>query len=376
VSAGETNILFLNENGTPIAVLDVTVQQSSKGLAATIARLVPGSSIQVQTLNSRIVLSGTARSSDDIEKAISIATQFAGSEEAVASVMSVDGAEQVMLKVTIAEVQRETVKQLGIDLSTTLSVGGLSTTLVTAPGLGGASNVVSPNSAKTGFSLGNLSVEATIKALERRGAVRTLAEPVLTAISGAKAEFLAGGEFPVPTGYKDGEVTYTFKPFGVEVVFTPTVHANNIISLEVETKVSELNAEGGYTSGPVTIPATKERRAKTSVKLGAGSTLALAGLIEEEQRQRFNEVPGLGKIPILGTLFRSRDFIRSETELLILVTPYLTEAGHAQDFTLPTDKFTMADDAEAYFLGHMEKMYGVGGDKNGNLQGSIGFVLD
>jgi len=146
--------------------------------------------------------------------------------------------------------------------------------------------------------------------------------------------------------------------------------------LEVETKVSELNAEGGYTSGPVTIPATKERRAKTSVKLGAGSTLALAGLIEEEQRQRFNEVPGLGKIPILGTLFRSRDFIRSETELLILVTPYLTEAGHAQDFTLPTDKFTMADDAEAYFLGHMEKMYGVGGDKNGNLQGSIGFVLD
>jgi len=376
VSLGETNILFLDENGTPIAVLDVTVQQSSKGLEATIARLVPGSSVQVQTMNGKLVLSGTVRSDDDLTKAMAISGQFAGDIDNVASVVSVDGAQQVMLKVTIAEVQRETVKQLGIDLSTTLSVGGLSTTLVTSPGLGGVSNVVSQNSAKTGFSMGNLSVEATIKALERRGAIRMLAEPVLTAISGAKAEFLAGGEFPVPTAFRDGEITYTFKKFGIDLAFTPTVHTGSEISMEIETNVSELSAEGGYTAGPVTIPATKERKAKTSVKMRAGATLAIAGLIEEKQRQRFNEVPGLGKIPILGTLFRSRDFIRSETELLILVTPYLTEAGRAQDYTLPTDKFTMSDDAASYFLGHMEQMYGVGGEKNGNLQGSIGFVLD
>lgn len=376
VALGETNILFLNDQGMPIAVLDVTVQQSSKGLAATIARLLPGSAIDVDTMNGKIVLSGTVRSDDDMQKAIAIAGQFADGPDTVASVISIDGAQQVMLKVTIAEVQRETVKQLGIDLSTTLSIGGLSTTLISAPGLGGVSNVVSPNSMKSGFSLGNLSVDATIKALERRGAIRLLAEPVLTAISGAKAEFLAGGEFPVPTGFKDGEITYTFKKFGVDLAFTPVVHTNNDISMEIETSVSEINAEGGYTAGPVTIPATKERRAKTSVRLRAGTTLAIAGLIEEKQRQRFNEIPGLGKIPILGTLFRSRDFIRAETELLILVTPYLTESGSVNDYTLPTDKLTMADDAAAYFLGQMEKMYGVGGENEGNLQGSIGFVLD
>ncbi len=161
---------------------------------------------------------------------------------------------------------------------------------------------MAPNSSNIGFSFGNLSVDATVKALERRGALRTLAEPTLTALSGKSAEFLAGGEFPVPVGFNDGEITYEFKEFGVELNFTPVVHSNNVISLDVETKVSELNAEGGYTAGPVSIPATKERRAKTSVKLPTGSTLALAGLIEEKSRQRFNEVPGLGKNPDFGRI--------------------------------------------------------------------------
>jgi pilus assembly protein CpaC len=373
---GEANILFVNAHGNPISVLDISVRRSSLGLQATISRLVPGSQIEVHSMDGKLVLSGTARSADDASKAVTIAGQFVSGPENVASVIQVDGSQQVMLKVTVAEVQRETVKQLGIDLSTTLSVGGLSTTVVSAPGLGGVSNVVSQNSMKTGFSLGNLSVDATIRALERRGAVRTLAEPTLTALSGSKAEFLAGGEFPIPVAYKNGEITYEFKKFGVDLAFTPVVHTGGQISMEVETSVSELNAEGGYTAGPVNIPATKERKAKTSVKLHSGSTLAIAGLIEEKQRQRFNEVPGLGKIPILGTLFRSRDFIRAETELLILVTPYLTAPAHASDFNLPTDNMEFAGDAEAYFLGHMEKMYGVGGDKKGDLQGSIGFVLD
>ena len=373
---GDTNILFLSAHGNPIAVVDITVAKSSKTLETTIARLLPGSRIDVHAMDGKLVLSGSAASADDAEKAITIARQFVNNDEDVASVIEVDGSQQVMLKVTVAEVQRETVKQLGIDLSASLSVGGLSTTVVTAPGLGAVSNVVSTNSMKSGFSLGNVSIDATIKALERRGAVRTLAEPTLTALSGATAEFLAGGEFPVPVAYKDGEVTYEFKEFGVNLEFTPKVHTGGQISLEVETKVSELNAEGGYTAGPVNIPATKERKAKTSVRLHTGSTLAIAGLIEEKQRQRFNEVPGLGRIPILGTLFRSRDFIRAETELLILVTPYLTQPGQMADYTLPTDKVHLADDASAYFLGTLEKLYGVGGETDGSLQGSIGFVLD
>jgi len=377
VSLGDTNILFLGANGRPISVLDVTVQQSGKGLQSTIARLLPGSAIQVQTLNGQLVLSGTAKSADDVNKAVSIAGQFAGGNpESVVSVIDVDGAQQVMLKVTVAEVQREIVKQLGIDLSATLSAGGLTSTLTSAPSLGGVSSVVAPNNLNSVFGLGALSIDATIKALERRGALRTLAEPTLTALSGAQAEFLAGGEFPVPTGFDDGEIIYTFKKFGVNLAFTPTVHSGNMISMEIETSVSEMNVEGGYTVGSVTIPATKERKAKSSVKLKTGSTLAMAGLIEDKQRQQFNEIPGLGKIPVLGALFRSRDFIRSETELLILVTPYLTEAGREEDFDLPTDRLTFADDASAYFLGRMEKMYGVGEGAEGELKGSIGFVLD
>lgn len=374
-AAGDTNVIFLDAKGNPIAILDVTVGQSGGGLETTLARLLPGSSIEATIANERVVLSGAARSDDDVQKAISIAKQFSGNE--VVSVINVAGAQQVMLKVIVAEVQRETVKQLGIDLNASLNVGGVATSLLTNPGLGGVSNVVASNSGKLGFSFGNLSVDATVKALERRGALRTLAEPTLTALSGKSAEFLAGGEFPVPVAFKDGEITYEFKKFGVELNFTPVVHSNNVISLDVETKVSELNAEGGYTAGPVNIPATKERRAKTSVKLPTGSTLALAGLIEEKSRQRFNEVPGLGKIPVLGALFRSRDFVRAETELLILVTPYLTAPGHMNDYTLPTDKMEFAGDAEAIFLGRMEKLYGVGdGPKGQDLKGGVGFVLD
>ncbi len=375
-AAGDTNIIFLDVKGNPIAVLDVTVgAQSDGGLENTLARLLPGSSIQSTMAEDRVVLSGTARSDADVQNAIAIAKQFTNNE--VVSVVQVSGAQQVMLKVIVAEVQRETVKQLGIDLNASLNVGGVTTSLLTSQGLGGVSNTVAPNSGKLGFSFGNLSVDATVKSLERRGALRTLAEPTLTAYSGKSAEFLAGGEFPIPVAFEDGKVTYEFKQFGVELKFTPTVHSNNDISMDVDTKVTEVNVEGGYTAGPVNIPATKERSAKTSVKLPTGSTLAIAGLIEEKTRQQFNEVPGISKIPILGALFRSRDFIRSETELLILVTPYLTAPGHVNDYTLPTDKLEFAGDAEAVFLGHMEKLYGVGnGPKGQSLKGGVGFVLD
>ena len=215
-----------------------------------------------------------------------------------------------------------------------------------------------------------------MRALERRSALRTLAEPTLTAISGQEAEFLAGGEFPVPTGVDDnGRITFEFKEFGAKLKFTPTVKSNGIIALVVDTSVSEPTTEGGFNAGGITIPATKERQAKTSVELGAGQTLAIAGLIQDTVRQQINKLPGFGDIPILGALFRSRDFIHSETELVILVTPYLAFPDDSP--LLPTDEFVVAGDAEAIFLGHMEKMYGVGPDgMRGGYDGSVGFVLD
>lgn len=378
-SIGETNIFFLDENGARIAVLEVTITQDSSGLATMLARLLPGSQIKVETLMTadgpRIVLSGWAQSADDVVKAVAVAGQYAGGDTNVANLITIGGAQQVALKVTVAEVSRETVKQLGIDLSASFNGGGLSTSLINTPGLGGASNVVASGAATIGFGIGGFSLDATLNALERRGAMRTLAEPTLTALSGQEAEFLAGGEYPVPSGIDNGVVSFTFKKFGVNLKFTPVVKSNGIISLTVETSVSEPTTDGGFTLSGVTIQATKERTARTSVELPSGATLAIAGLIQDQIRQQFNSLPGLDKLPILGALFRSRDFIHSQTELMILVTPVLAQAGPPP--TLPTDGMRFASDAEAIFLGRMESLYGVGGTNACcNYQGHVGFSLD
>lgn len=375
VSVGETNVIFLDARGNQIVALEVSVLNDSSSLSAALRRLIPTSNIQVDAFGDRIVLSGTASSTDDINRAMAITQQFAGGEDNVANVITVSGAQQVMLKVTVAEVSRETVKQLGIDLSASLSTGGLLTGLISNPALGGASNVITSNALSANASFGGLSIDATLRALERRGAVRTLAEPTLTAISGEEAEFMAGGEFPVPVGVDDGTVTFEFKEFGVHLLFTPTVRSNGIVALNVETTVSEPTTEGGFNAGGVTIPATKERMARTSVEMHSGATLAIAGLIEDKMRQQFNELPGIGQVPILGALFRSRDFVHSQTELLILVTPYLAQPGGQPP--LPTDNMIFASDAEAIFLGHMEQLYGVGEPAGAGLyNGSVGFILD
>jgi pilus assembly protein CpaC len=231
------------------------------------------------------------------------------------------------------------------------------------------------NGSTLGIASDTFTLDASLRALERRGALRTLAEPTLTALSGHEASFNAGGEFPVPTQVQDGEVTYEFKPFGVQLKFTPTVRSDGIIGLAVDTSVSELTTEGGISVGSTSIPATKNRQAATSVEMRPGETLAIAGMLQDSVRQQINQLPGLGNIPILGALFRSRDFLHSQTELVILVTPYMAEPSyHASK---PTDNMIVAGDAEAIFLGRMEKMYGVGEDgMRGAYNGSVGFVLD
>jgi pilus assembly protein CpaC len=379
VGAGSTNMMFLDGSGNRIAVLEIVVGGDASGLSSTLAALLPGSAIQVRSLGTGIVLSGSAQSQDDVQKAINIAAQFVGSPDAVTSVVNVAGGQQVMLKVTVAEVARDTIKQLGLNLNASYSTGGLTTGFVNSPSLGGASNVVANGGLTVGLDVGSFSIDATLRALERRGSLRTLAEPTLTAMSGQEAEFLAGGEFPVPSGISDsGQVSYAFKQFGVNLKFTPTVKSNGIVGLVVDTSVSEPTTEGAVTVGALTIPATKNRQAKTSVELPTGTTLAIGGLIQDQVRQQINRFPGLGDIPIIGALFRSRDFVHSQTELVILVTPYLAQATVTPP-PLPTDNYVAAGDAEAIFLGHMEKLYSVGQGPDGmrgGYQGSVGFVLD
>jgi pilus assembly protein CpaC len=388
ISGGDTNIFFLDPAGNNIAVLDLRVYTSRSdvgdALESALARNLPGSRIRVESVTldgggtgstNRVVLSGTVRSQDDLVKAVAMATQFSGSAENVANLLSVNGNQQVRLKVTVAEVGRDTVKQLGINLDGSLTIGNVTLGLDNQPANGGASGVTNSNGVSVGYDDGVFSLEASLRALEPRGALRTLAEPTLTAMSGQEASFLAGGEFPVPTGVSDGEITFTFKEFGVKLKFTPTVKSNGIIGLVVDSSVSELTTEGGFSVGGITVPATKNRQATTSVELPAGQTLAIAGMLQDSIRQQINQLPGLGNIPILGALFRSRDFIHSQTELVILVTPYMAEPGY--DDSKPTDNMQIAGDAEAIFLGHLEAMYGVGNDgMRGTYKGSVGFVLD
>ena len=386
VSGGDTNVFFLDPAGNSISVLDIKVFQArsdvGNALENAIARTLPGSRIKVESVvldgqTNRVVLSGSAQSQDDVNRAVLMAVQFAGDEKNVANIIQVVGSQQVKLKVTVAEVGRDTVKQLGINLDGSITVSALTLGLNNAPANGGASGVTNGNGV-TGNIAGipGFSLDASLKALERRGSLRTLAEPTLTAMSGQEASFLAGGEFPVPTDVSsDGKVTYTFKEFGVKLKFTPTVKSNGVISLALDTSVSELTTEGGISAGTVTIPATKNRQATTTVEMPAGQTLAIAGMLQDSIRQQVNALPGLGNIPILGALFRSRDYLHSQTELVILVTPYMASPG--PEPVKPTDNFHVAGDAEAIFLGHMEQMYGVGQDgMRGSYSGSVGFVLD
>lgn len=367
VSAGSTNILFLDVHGNPITVLDVSVGGDNASLGGVIARVLPNSRIMVDNFGDRVVLSGTASSQDDAAKAVQIAAQFVGGADNVANVITVEGSQQVMLKVTIAEVSRETVKQMGINLSGSVSVGSVNL------GLNSAQTDLG-NGISAGLAMPNLQIDAAIRALQQRGAVRTLAEPTLTALSGQPAEFFVGGEFPTLSGIEDGVRTFTYRRFGVELNFTPTVKSNGIIGLAVATDVSEL-AEGGFDTGAGVIPGVNSRKTSTSVELPAGTTLSIAGLFQDKVRQQISGLPGLSDIPILGALFRSRQFQRNQTELVVLVTPYLAHAGAAPK--LPTDDYVVAGDAEAVFLGHMEKMYGVGpGGMRGSYRGSVGFLLD
>lgn len=388
IASGDTNIFFLDRAGEAIAILDLTVSPGrsdvASTLSSTLARVLPGSQIRVEAVETsdgsgttRVVLSGSAQSGDDVAKAVAIAGQFAGGPGNVTSILTTSAPQQVMLKVTVAEVNREIVKQLGINLSANITIGAVGGSMSTQNPLAGASQVLASSTMGGSISVPGFDLEASLRALERRGAVRTLAEPVLTAISGEEAEFLAGGQFPVPSGVDDnGRVTFTYKEFGARLKFSPTVKSDGVIGLQVYTSVTEPTPEGSLSAGGVTIPGIKQREASTSVELGAGQTLAIGGLFQENVRQQINKMPGLGDIPILGTLFRSRDFIRSRTELVILVTPVLAFPQN-QAPALPTDGMVIAGDAEAIFLGHLEAVYGVGpGGMRGGYKGSVGFVLD
>jgi pilus assembly protein CpaC len=396
-SVGQTNVYFFDHNGQQIIGLDIAVTRDLNGLRAAIRQALPNADIRVEGLGEGVVLLGNASSPIEAQTAFDIASRLVDDGRKVVNGINVHGRDQVMLRVTVAEIQRDVIKQLGIDLSGTVGSGNSVLTFNNAnpfPVYGQA--LVQSNAITGSFN----SINATLRAMERAGVIRTLAEPNLTAISGESANFLAGGEFPVPAGYTctaaqvgtpaNCQYQIQWKKFGVGLNFTPVVMAEGRISLKVMSEVSELSTDnqlsitqalGNNNTTTLTIPSIRTRRAETTVEIPSGGALAMAGMIQEQTKQQINGIPGLMQLPILGTLFKSRDFINRQTELVVIVTPYAVRAVAQRNLSRPDDGFADASDPATILLGRLNRIYGVPGRPDQHAQhntyrGNYGFILD
>jgi len=390
-SVGQTNIVFFDAAGEQIAAYDIAVKRDLNGVRAALRQTLPNSDIQIDGLGDGVILSGTAASQIEAQQAGDLAAHLAGGTDKVVNSVVVRGRDQVMLKVTLAEVQRSIIKQMGIDLSANLNYGTAVVKLNNATPFTANNGPLVPNNVVTS-SLGSTpSVQATLRAMESAGIVRTLAEPNLTAISGESATFISGGEFPIPTGVTcqttaTGAIgqciqTVTFKKFGISLNFTPVVMTEGRISLRVMTEVSEISNENSLQcgAGGTTIPSIKTRRAETTLEIPSGGAMAMAGLIQDQTKQAINGMPGIMQLPILGSLFRSRDYINSQTELMVLVTPFIVRAVAQKDLSRPDDGFASASDPQSDLLGTVNRIYGVPGRNEPparNYRGAYGFITD
>ncbi len=390
-SVGQTNIVFFDSEGQQIAAYDIAVTRDLNGIRAAIRATMPQSEIQIEGLGDGVVLSGTASNQAEAQQAVEFAARLTGGIDHVVNSIIVRGRDQVMLKVTVAEVQRNIIKQLGVDLSANLNYGTAVVNFNNANAFSALGRTLAPNNSLAG-SFGSTngvpSVTATLRAMESAGVIRTLAEPNLTAISGEAATFVAGGEFPIPTGVTcqtaaGGSTgpcspSIAFKKFGISLNFTPVVLTEGRISLRVMTEVSEVSNDNSISISGLTIPSIKTRRAETTLEIPSGGSMAMAGLIQEQTKQAINGLPGLAQVPVLGTLFRSRDFVNNQTELMVLVTPYVVRAVAQKDLSRPDDGFAEASDPQAVLLGSLTRLYGV--PKRGNTdqtyRGKYGFITD
>lgn len=399
-NAGQTNAYFYSHDGRELLNLDIRVEKDINGLMELIRENAPTSNVKVKAINDKILLTGSvpnAATADIVEKLARMWSYSAGSggffssssggeEGDIVNLLSIEGKDQVMLKVRIVEMQRSVTKRLGIDLAIGARLGDATFRIlnsVIAQGAGGLSTETEFTNAGDGTIR---SLTGTLQALERVGLIRTLAEPTLTAISGETANFLSGGELPLLTGVTVDPLTgarireFEFRPFGVSLGFTPTVLSEGLISLNISTEVSEPTVENSFeTEGDSDILGIRVRRANTVVELPAGGSMVIAGLIREEARNTIEGVPGAKDIPGIGAFFRARDSQTVQTELVVIVTPYLVDATHPDNLQTPLDGFVPANDTESLLMGRLNKVYnGEGNAKlsTESLNGPFGHVVD
>ena len=389
---GRTTLTLLGADGRLITNVEVHVTPDIAEFKERLEQILPGEHIEVRTANNGIVLSGTVSSIGRMDRALELAQRYA--PDRVSNLMSVGGTQQVMLKVRFAEMQRSVSKSLsssigvqgtaiGGDLGLNVGTNTLSTADIVGSALDANTIGAGDNNgaALFGFNAGGLEVGILLEALESRGVVRTLAEPNLTALSGQEATFLAGGEYPIPTVQDFGSVGIEYKPFGVELNFVPRVVDTDVINIEMKAAVSSLDPSTGITQNGFTVNSFRKRETSTTVEMRDGESFAIAGLLSDDFQDLNGQVPWLGDVPVLGTLFRSASYQREQTELVIIVTPHLVTPTRGDALALPTDRVQPPTERDLFLFGRVssDEAPTTGGASEvarQDFSGSYGYVLD
>lgn len=386
-SAGETTLFAVDDNEVVVANFVVRVSHGLGSLRAAIEELAPDDRVQVHSIHRSLVLEGTVKSAARAEEVRALAARFISEGETVINRLSVDAPNQVNLRVRIAEVSRSVVKELGVNWDAAVTDGSFLFGIATGnPVISGNAFLTRNNNTNSlfgGVTNGNVDLNGLVDALNDEGLLTVLAEPNLTAMSGESASFLAGGEFPIPVPQDDNTITITFKKFGVQLAFTPVLLDGERISLRVAPEVSQLSASGAITINNFVIPALTTRQAETTVELASGQSFAIAGLLQDNINHSLQKLPGLGDLPVLGALFRSDNFQRDESELVIIVTPYLVRPVSHDQLATPLDGLSTPNDVERILEG---RSYGrpsdsyadfeEGSSDGGQLNGPAGFMMD
>lgn len=381
---GRTTLTLFDDTGRLITNIDVYVSTDISEFKERLRQILPGEQIDVRTANDGIVLSGTVSSPTRLKRALDLAERYA--PERVSNLMSVSGKQQVMLKVRFAEMQRSVSKALSSSLSINAQSGGdqfgfIGPRLGTATIPGSVGGSTAAGTAFIGFDIGSTELGILLEALETKGVVRTLAEPNLTALSGQEASFLAGGEFPIPVAQEQGTITVDYKKFGVELKFIPRVLDDSVINLEMAAAVSSIDdTQQVVIGGGLTLPAFRRRDTSTTISMRDGESFAIAGLLQDDFRDSNSQVPWLGDVPVLGALFRSADYLRAQSELVIIVSAHLVSPTRGEALALPTDRVRLPSEGDLFLGGRVAR----GAPKSGaagevarqDFIGSYGYVME
>jgi len=400
LEAGQTTIFALAGDGRKIAILEISVGRDVGELSRLLAAAIPNNDIHVRTVGGSIILTGSVASAGDAQQALDISEGFlssstgggdaagaaaASAKGKVVNSLMIRGLDQVSLRVTISEIRRDVVKQLGVNYA------GVGPNASGGFGSGVPSlNIANPfavngalqNAATIGWTMAGEKLTATINAFEQEGVARTLAEPTVTAVSGERAKFLAGGTIPIPSGETCTggvcELNLIQQPYGVTLNFTPVVLSQGRIQLRVGTEVTDIDNSKEIIIAQTAVPGFRTRKNETTVELPSGGSIVSAGLISTQSSQAITGVPGLMNLPVLGALFRSRDYQRQETELLIVVTPYIVHSIDPKDVARPDQNFVDASDPQGWLLGRVNRIYSSSGGLRPmpNYSGKVGFITD